>query len=391
MGHKIIPISELTDSREMLYAKEPHFFLIFILLIVALLGAAFAWSWYSEIDIVVKAPGIVRPAETISSVTTVISGKVSEIKITDGQMVKKDDVLFVLDTKLEMNKKGSLNESVAILQRDIGRLRRLYSAIISANSDSLAKNDTITYTKYMTYKYTLDQLTLAYGEAKTNYENEKKMFESNYSSKSKYETIEREYKKAEIALKKHTADTLNSINTDIESKQLQLKSIRDQIDQMEIGMESTVIRSPIEGKVELVQKLNVGDMVAAGSELTRVIPFSPDYMHVEIYLPVEDIGKIKLNHHVEYRFAGYDYRDYNTGTGNISFVPADMTLNQNGAGFYRLIAKLDKSFVLTKTGRRGDVKIGMNAEVRIITGKQQLFTSFLKKLNFWSDVYEPSK
>ncbi len=391
MKHKIIPITELTDSREMLYAKEPNFFLIFMILIVCLLGSAFVWSWFSEMDIVVKSPGIVRPAEAVSSVVTIITGKISEIHVIDGKEVKKGDILYVLDTKLEDSRKGSMHEDVATYQRDIGRLRNLYTAIQTGKAESISRQDAVTLNRYMAYKYSLEQLTLAFNEAKSNYENEKQLFESNYSSKSKFEMVEREYRRADIALKKHTADTINTINDEMESKRLRLKAIRDQLDEVEIGIESTVIRAPIDGRVKMAQQFNTKEVVTAGTELLSIIPLSPDFMHVEIYLPIEHIGKIKERHHSEYRFAGYDYRDYNTGAGTISLIPADVSITQNGVAFYKLIGTLDTPYVTARNGMRGDIKIGMNAEVRIIVGKEKVFRSFIKKLNFWDDIYEPAR
>ena len=51
MRTEIVNFEDLTDSREMMSAKEPNFIVIFIYLILIIFLAALIWMYFGEIDI----------------------------------------------------------------------------------------------------------------------------------------------------------------------------------------------------------------------------------------------------------------------------------------------------------------------------------------------------
>lgn len=79
MREEIIDLSELTESREMLQAREPKFISSFIWLVLLLFASSFLWMWFGEIDIVVKATGVVRPVGNVSIIRSIYGGKLEQI------------------------------------------------------------------------------------------------------------------------------------------------------------------------------------------------------------------------------------------------------------------------------------------------------------------------
>jgi HlyD family secretion protein len=90
-------ISELKDSRELMEATPHHFFLIFTVLVTATMIGALIWMHFSSMDVYVKATGIVRPSEAISSIRSIAGGKLKEVNIVDGQLVNQGDILYSFD------------------------------------------------------------------------------------------------------------------------------------------------------------------------------------------------------------------------------------------------------------------------------------------------------
>lgn len=98
MKHTLIDINELSDSKEV-YGQRPNPFIsIFIYCILTLLLAAILYSCFGKIEIVSTASGIVRPNEDVSTVSSLLSGRIIGVYYTDGQVVRKDDSLLTLDT-----------------------------------------------------------------------------------------------------------------------------------------------------------------------------------------------------------------------------------------------------------------------------------------------------
>ena len=98
MKHTLIDINELSDSKEV-YGQRPNPFIsIFIYCILTLLLAAILYSCFGKIEIVSTASGIVRPNEDVSTVSSLLSGRIIGVYYTDGQVVRKGDSLLTLDT-----------------------------------------------------------------------------------------------------------------------------------------------------------------------------------------------------------------------------------------------------------------------------------------------------
>ncbi|UJF34232.1 HlyD family efflux transporter periplasmic adaptor subunit [Paenibacillus hexagrammi] len=92
-------LKELTDSRELYEAKAHPAISIFLYLLVTLLVVALIWSYFGEIDTVVKGSGVVRPNEKVSTIKNKVTGTVSAVHYKAGQKVKKGDLLVSFESK----------------------------------------------------------------------------------------------------------------------------------------------------------------------------------------------------------------------------------------------------------------------------------------------------
>ena len=108
MRYELIDFDKLSESREILEAKTPPFMSYFIYLVLLLFFVGFIWSWYGEVDIVVKANGVVRPGENVSNIINMQTGKINSINYEDGDYVQKGKILYKLDTSSSFNKRSYL-------------------------------------------------------------------------------------------------------------------------------------------------------------------------------------------------------------------------------------------------------------------------------------------
>ena len=94
----ILPMNEITDSVEMLHEKPNKGMPIFTWILVLLLAVALTWCCIGEIDYFIKASGIVRPGENVSTISSLMTGRVEALNISEGDYVKKGDLLFKINT-----------------------------------------------------------------------------------------------------------------------------------------------------------------------------------------------------------------------------------------------------------------------------------------------------
>jgi HlyD family type I secretion membrane fusion protein len=101
-------ISELSDSRELLESRPHPVIGIFTYTLIALIATAIIWSYLGEIDENIKAQGIVRPNQKISSIRSLVTGKVISVNLKEGSYVKKGDLLFTIEHSILDLQKGSM-------------------------------------------------------------------------------------------------------------------------------------------------------------------------------------------------------------------------------------------------------------------------------------------
>lgn len=124
--------SELSDSRELLEARTPRFITWFLALFVVLIGAGIVWSCTYSIDIVVKAQAVVRPNSRISTVSSNVQGKVTEVDYQPGQRVKKGDVLLRIGLDNMPKQQEDLKTQAAKSANDLSLLQKMEQLAESA-------------------------------------------------------------------------------------------------------------------------------------------------------------------------------------------------------------------------------------------------------------------
>ena len=93
MNEIIIDFDKMSDTKEV-YGQRPNIFYSgFIYALVGILLSGVIYSCFGKIETVAHANGIVRPNEDVSSVSSIVGGRVKYIYYTDGQSVLKGDVL----------------------------------------------------------------------------------------------------------------------------------------------------------------------------------------------------------------------------------------------------------------------------------------------------------
>ncbi len=158
------PINEITDSVEMLYEKPSKGMSMFSWLLLLILAAVIAWCCIGDIDYYVKAAGTVRPTENISSISSLMSGKVTELNITEGTSVKKGDLLFKVDTTDLEQAYNAYQKEKARINLDIGNLQKLETSINTGeNLFNVSNTDENNYYyKYEKYISDLNSLSEQY-------------------------------------------------------------------------------------------------------------------------------------------------------------------------------------------------------------------------------------
>ena len=69
----------------------------FFLGITTLFVTFMLWMWFAKVDITTQAIGYIVPESNFTSIDTMVDGQVVEVNVKQGDLVKKDDVILVIN------------------------------------------------------------------------------------------------------------------------------------------------------------------------------------------------------------------------------------------------------------------------------------------------------
>ena len=107
-SHELSELADYSEFRLALQARPPRIVHGTLLLLAAVLAAALGWSIVTNADLVVRAPGRVRPvtspmkvvnAGSSEALSASAGGRVVEVNVREGQEVRLGDVLIRLETE----------------------------------------------------------------------------------------------------------------------------------------------------------------------------------------------------------------------------------------------------------------------------------------------------
>ena len=146
----ILPMNEITDSVEMLHEKPNKGMPVFTWILILLLAAAISWCCIGEIDYFIKASGIVRPGENVSTISSLMTGRVETLNISEGDYVKKGDLLFKIDTTDQEQTLSAYSKEKQRIETENLDLKKLEESILSEeNLFDISNSDESSY--YLKY------------------------------------------------------------------------------------------------------------------------------------------------------------------------------------------------------------------------------------------------
>ena len=130
----VLDLADCTEFRQVLQARPPKVVHGAALLLSALLGTALGWSALTQANLVIRAPGRVRPVTTPVKVFnaargevlgTSTGGRVVEVNVRQGDVVRRGAVLVRLDTAWLDNVIAKQRRTIRAGEEELARLARL--------------------------------------------------------------------------------------------------------------------------------------------------------------------------------------------------------------------------------------------------------------------------
>lgn len=173
----------------------------------------------------------------------------------------------------------------------------------------------------------------------------------------------------------------HSVTNELESCRQTKQQLQQQIEELSKLVEDATVKASRGGVVNLAVDLVEGNYVAAGTEVLSIIPDadSGEFI-VRSYIENKDIAKIHEGMKVTYEIAAYPTREYGTLEGEVTFVSADLKVNNSGSAYYVVETSVDTTELCNSMGEELLLKIGMLCETKIVVEDKSVLTFLMEKV-----------
>ncbi|SCX03937.1 Hemolysin secretion protein D, chromosomal [Agrobacterium sp. DSM 25558] len=358
----------------------------FLWLICMLAIFSLLWGWYGKFDIVATAQGKVQPTGRVKIIQSLQPGKTKSVAVRDGERVAEGDVIVQLDdtdVTAELMAKRTILKNLEdeIYRRDAKAavLLRLNREITSpdrnAVSDLFTQSDLeengIAARERDVFDAEITEIIANLGSLSAQRMQRRAeivgMADAVESQRSLVKTLgeqiqirsqllssrvgsqmavldaTREYQKSaadlsdkvaqmkssEAALQVITAEELKLLRTALSDNanrkieaQRQADELAQEVVKAEVRKDLLTIKSPISGTVQLSSITTIGQVVAANTELMRVLPDGAT-LEIEAFLTNKDIGFVSVGQSSIIKVDAYPFTRFGVLKGRVKSISSD--------------------------------------------------------------------
>lgn len=143
--------------------------------------------------------------------------------------------------------------------------------------------------------------------------------------------------------------------------------------------ERTDIRSPVTGTVNKILINTIGGVVKPGDPVAEIVPLE-DTLLIEARIQPTDRGQLIPGLPAVVKVSAYDYSIYGGLDAVVKDISADTILDEEGNPYYRVRLTTDDTVLVGKNGEKNQVITGMTGQVDIITGEKTVLQYLMKPI-----------
>lgn len=400
-------------------------------LLVAFSALTMFWALFGQIDVVATARGKVIPNDRTKTIQAFETASVKALHVTDGQVVKRGEVLIELDaTTAEADRQRIMNDLIAA-RLQVARGKAMLDALESGKIPSLQKSfevddlkfnesQSLLLGQYGEYKAKLRRIEAEIAKraaelqstlqlvrkleqtvpiAHLRAQDFKNLVDRHFVSRHDY--LEREQQRIEqegdlasqkSRLKEIEAALLEAheqtVELTAETRRVHLDSVNESLQKIatleqellkaDLHSKLMQITSPIEGTVQQLAVHTVGGVVTPAQALMMVVPGSHP-LEIEAFIENKDIGFVKPGQDADVKVETFQYTQYGTIHAQVASVSHDAINDEKRGLIYSTRVKMEKARI-----NMGNIEFnlspGMAVSVEIKTDKRRVIEFFLSPL-----------
>jgi adhesin transport system membrane fusion protein len=172
---------------------------------------------------------------------------------------------------------------------------------------------------------------------------------------------------------------------ELASAQAEYSARRSTLPALAERVERTLVRAPLEGRINRVLVTTIGGFAAPGAPLVELVP-SEETLLVEAYIAPQDIASVRMNQAAKVNLTAYDSAVYGSLEGVVVSISPDAALNeQSGLSFYTVQVRTTSNALEDRNGRPLPIGTGMVADVSLLGDKRSVLSYLLSPITRLSE------
>jgi membrane fusion protein, peptide pheromone/bacteriocin exporter len=371
------PINNLEN---LIYQNKTKSFSIYLVLVLAVI-VCIALLPIIKVDISSQSRGIIRSTTDNVPVTSIVSGRVTWVRLHNNNVVKQGDTLIKISKQsldTERNTQDTLATSVVGLLSDV-------SLILQGNTSNLqtasARED---FLKFQTQK---SELQSKVAQAQTNYNRNKGLYDKDIIAKVEYEKYQFELRLANQALQSFVSQQKATWQNQKRELEERVKNINGSISKINADAKNYLVLAPISGTIESFSGLQVGSNVVASQPIATISATSN--LIVESNVSPSDIGLIQKNQKVKFQLDAFNYNQWGLLEGKVIDIDRNITI-QGEQAFFKVRSAMNTNAMQLQSGYKTEVSKGMTLTTRYTITRRSLYQLLFDKVDDWLNPASPT-
>ena len=331
-------------------------------------GFGLAWLTFAQTEEVVVAPGKLEPIGEVKTIQVPLGGVLDQVLVTDGQRVRKGQILLRLDQEATKDRETSLQKTVEAKQQQL-KLKEVelqrYMALNDTEQEVLRQN--LAMEQEVLKRFNGLQSKGAVAELQVLQQRNKLRQVSGDIAKT---AVDRQ---RQIAILGQSLQQLRGELADLQSRLTELK----------VNLRYQDVRSPVNGVVFDLKPTGPG-FVAQGSE--PVMKIVPDgNLEAKVEIDSAKIGFVKVGKPVDISIDSFPSSDFGVLHGTVKSIGSDALPPDQLKRLYRYpaVIGLKAQELKVKSGQVLPLQVGMsltaNIKLRKVSYLQLLLGGFQDK------------
>ena len=381
------------------------------------------WASLAQVEEVTRGDGRVIPSRQLQVVQSLDGGVVSEILVTEGQMVEAGQLLLKIDeTRATSGVRESAAQGFALRARQ-ARLRALAEgAAFKPPASSNPEEARILEEEHLLYETRRSELgtMLAINQQQLQQRQQElsEMRARKSAAERALDLAQQELNKTRPLLASGAVSEVDILRLDrevsrnrgdIEQAAAQIARVQASIGEAQRKIQETEltfrnearkemadvmgklnalnegavaladkvdksqVKSPVRGRVQRLLANTVGGVVTPGKDIVEVVPLD-DQLILEAKVQPRDIAFIHPGQAATVKFTAYDFSIYGGLEAKVENISPDTEVDEKGNAFYLVRVRTTRANFSEKL----PVIPGMTAEVDILTGHKSVMSYLLK-------------